>query len=574
MAGEFTATASSIRRTRHPGRRAEVPATAPSLRLAALLHAVTPLLWVGQAALLSEVVAGLVDGTGGVHAALLPAAGIVLLGALRALGDAAASRMAFRAARVELSRLRNRAAEALAHGSPLDIRRPPSGLAASTLAEQAEAILPYLSRFGPARLRAVTVPLALLGVVLWFSWAAALVLALTAPFIPFFMALIGWRAQAASEEQLVELGGMNAFLLDRLRGLATIRTHRAVDATARRLRANAESLRRRTMVVLRIAFLSSAVLELFSAAGVALVAAYIGLHLLGAVDFGSWGTPLGLDHGLFILLLAPSFYEPLRELAAVWHDRAAGRAALAALAALAQEGQTLIGRSAPPTDTPPRSPSPPALLFDRITFRHAGAADTVFDGFTLAVSPGEHVALFAPSGVGKSTLLALLAGFAAPDAGRVLIDGEALTDDNAARLRARMAYVGQSPHIFAGTLMGNVTLGRPGLDAGAPARALALAKLEPVAAVRGPAPIGEAGRGISGGEALRLAIARMAVSPGVDLILADEPTAHLDTGTAAEVTQALLELAHGRTLVVATHDPALAARMDRIVRLDGKDAAT
>lgn len=546
--------------------------SARTLRRAGLIHAVAPLLWVGQAALLSRVVADIAAGTGSLHAALLPALGIAALGVARALLEALAGRLSFRAARAEVSRLRAGAAWTLAHGSPLDVARPPSGLAASTLAEQAEAVLPYLARFGPARLRAAMVPLVLLAFVAWFSWAAALVLALTAPFIPFFMALIGMRAQAASEEQLVALGGMNAFLLDRLRGLATLRAHRAVEATARRLRADAESLRRRTMAVLRIAFLSSAVLELFSAAGVAMVAAYVGLHLLGALEFGSWGAPLGLEHGLFVLLLAPAFYEPLRELAAIWHDRAAGRAGLEALRALARRGTGIVGADTPPGEAA-RHEGPPAVALHAIAFRHAGAPAALFDGFSLDVAPGEHVALFAPSGAGKSTLLALVAGLAAPEAGRVEIGGEILDAASAARLRARMAHVGQSPHIFAGTLKGNATLGRPALDNQALAGAFAAARLEHVAMVRGPAPVGEAGRGISGGEALRLALARLALATQADLLLADEPTAHLDALTAREVSDTLVELARGRTLFVATHDAALAARMDRIVRLGGEGLA-
>ncbi|MGA0561444.1 thiol reductant ABC exporter subunit CydD [Ancylobacter sp. VNQ12] len=548
-------------------RKAASPA-ARALRLASLLQSLASLLWAPQAALLSYAVAGMATGSG-VREAVLPAVGIVAFGLLRALCDAAGSRMAFRAARDELSRLRAAAAESLARRSPLDIARPASGLAASVLAEQAETVVPYLSRFQPARMRAVVVPLVLLGCIVPFSWAAGLVLAVAAPLIPLFMALIGLGAKAASEEQLVELGGMNAFLLDRLRGLATIRSLGAVDATARRLRADAESLRRRTMVVLRIAFLSSAVLELFSALGVAMVAGYIGFHLLGVFSFGSWGEPLGLGRGLFILLLAPAFFEPLRELSAVWHDRASGQAALAALSRLADEGARIVGADVPEAA---RSSAAPALDLHTVSFRHAGGGAAVFDGFDLHVVPGEHVALFAPSGAGKSTLLALLAGLARPEAGQVVIGGEVMTDANAGRLRARMAYVGQAPHIFAGTLAGNVTLhrdiGREGVTG-----ALEAARLGDVAAMRGPAPIGEGGRGLSGGEALRLALARLAVDDHADIILADEPTAHLDSATAAEVSDALVELARGRTLVLATHDARLAARMDRIVYLGGEARA-
>ena len=190
--------------------------------------------------------------------------------------------------------------------------------------------MPWLSRYQTAMWRVRTVPLVIALAVASQSWVVALILVVAAPLIPLFMAIVGWRAKAASQAQMVELGGMNAFLLDRLRGLSTLRALGAVDATAQRLRANAESLRERSMRVLRIAFLSSAVLELFSALGVAMVAVYVGFHLLGHLPFGSWGQTLSLGQALFVLLLAPSFFDPLRELSAVWHDRASGEAALQA----------------------------------------------------------------------------------------------------------------------------------------------------------------------------------------------------------------------------------------------------
>lgn len=556
-----------------PARRAASDAV-PGLRAALALQIAAALLWLPQAALLAGAVAALASG-GGLAEVTLPAAGIAGLGLVRALAEAGGGRIAFRAAREELSRRRAVAAVALARRSPLDTARPPSGLAASVLAEQAEAVVPYLSRFLPARYRAVVVPLVILACVLPLSWAAALILAICAPLIPLFMALIGWRAKEASEAQLVEIGGMNAFLLDRLRGLATIRSFGAVEATARRLRADAENLRRRTMAVLRIAFLSSAVLELFSAVGVAMVAGYIGFHLLGMIGFGAWGARLGLGEGLFILLVAPAFFEPLRDLSAAWHDRAAGQAALAALDRLGADGLPVVGTDEP---VPARSGSAPEVRLEGVRFVHAhragsGSSAPLFDGFDLTVAPGEHVALFAPSGAGKSTLLALVAGLAPPQAGQVFVGGEALTGESAARLRAGMAYIGQQPHIFAGTLKGNIGLGRAGIDAGAVRAALRVARLEEVAARRGPAPIGEGGRGLSGGEALRLALARLAATPDAGLILADEPTAHLDSDTAAEVADGLLELARGRTLILATHDPLLAARMDRVIPLGNGEGA-
>jgi len=538
----------------------------PPSQIGPALQIVASLLWIPQAALLSLSVGHIASGSG-LDAVVLSASGVLALGVLKAVLDALGSRMLFQNARAFLTERRRSAIAALASRSPLDATSPASGLAASTLTEQAEAIVPYLARFQPTRLRATLVPPVMLVCVLIWSWAAALVLFVAAPLIPIFMALIGWRAKAASEAQLVELGGMNAFLLDRLRGLATIRSLDAVDITAMRLRADAESLRVRTMAVLRIAFLSSAVLELFAALGVAMVAVYVGFHLLGQLPFGAWGGKLSLSEGLFILLLAPAFFEPLRDLSSVWHDRAAGQAALDALHRLSQKGMKLPGVSG--DERTPAGPfvTPPSIRIENLRFRHAPQSEPVFDGLSLAVAPGEHVALLGSSGLGKSTLLALLAGLASPESGRILIDDEVLSARSAARLRRRIAWIGQHPHIFAGTLASNVRLGRPAGDLKSVPEALHLAGLGEVTRRRGMAPIGENGVGLSGGEASRLALARVAATPEIGLILADEPTAHLDTITADGIADALIALANGRTLIVATHDPVLAARMDRIVRL-------
>ncbi|MXP62479.1 thiol reductant ABC exporter subunit CydD [Roseomonas sp. M0104] len=526
---------------------------------AGLLQAAAALLWVPQAALLALAVARLARGEG-MAGVLVPAALLGLAGLLRAALDAMGGRMAFRAARSALAGLRHDALRALAARSPLDAGRPASGLAAAALAEQAEAVLPYLLRYRPARLRAVLVPLVLLLAVVTQSWMAALILLFAAPLIPLSMALVGLRAKEASEAQMLEVGGMNALLLDRLRGLPTIRAFDAVEATAGRLRAAAEALRGRTMAVLRIAFLSSAALELFSALGVAMVAVYVGFHLLGMLPFGTWSGWLGLGPALFVLLLAPAFFDPLRDLAAAWHDRAAGEAALEALARLAA-APTLALPGAGVDPDPSTAATPPlALAVSALVFRHGAAARPVLDGFAMQVAAGERVALFGPSGCGKSTLLALLAGLALPESGSIALGEVALTAESAAVLRGRIAWVGQQPHVFAASLRDNVRLGRAGLDAAAP-----IARLLPA---HDPARrVGEGGLGLSGGETLRLALARAIAAPTVGVILADEPTAHLDRATAADATEALLAAAAGRTLVVATHDPVLAARMDRIVRM-------
>ena len=544
-------------------------------RVASLVQGGAALLWLPQAALLVWAVQAMLDGAGW-RAALAPAAGVLLLGVLRAACEAWGARRMYAAARAHLSTLRAHVALALARRSPLDRQRAQSGQAASVMAEQAEAIVPYLVRYRPARWKVMIVPLVILAVVAPLSWIAALILLIAAPLIPVFMALVGMGAQAASRAQMVEMGGMNAFLLDRLRGLATLRALGAVDATAERLDAASQSVRRRTMVVLRIAFLSSAVLELFSALGVAMVAAFIGFSLLGSIHFGTWGRELSLGQGLFILLLAPAFFEPLRELAAVWHDKAAGEAGLAGLHDLAADGVPLPGAgvaSAAVSAAAMAVAAPPAVEIRQLRFAHPGEAP-VFEQFDLHVRAGEHVALLGASGAGKTTLLSLLAGLLPASGGEMRIGGVRLNDGSVNTLRQRMAWMGQRPHVFAASVSQNVTLGRSGASASAAqvTQALHLADLAGVAQAQPAVMLSDGGQGLSGGEAVRLALARVALHPHADLLLVDEPTAHLDSETAARVTDALLELAKGKTMLVATHDPVLAGRLQRTVLVDAQAA--
>ena len=582
----------------------------PGMRLdaACLIHALSPLLWIPQAALLALGVARLQSGAG-LSGVVWPAAGIVVAGLLRAWLDAWSSTRMFESARSHLSLWRERAITSLSARSPLDRSRLHAGTAASVLAEQAEAILPWLTRYHGAMWRVRLMPLVILLPVAWYSWAAATVLITAAPLIPLFMVLVGWRARAASEAQWLQMSSMNAFLLDRLRGLPTLRALGSVQTTARRLRASAEDLRQRTMKVLRIAFLSSAVLELFSALGVAMVAAYVGFHLLGYLEFGAWGGRLTLGEGLFILLLAPAFFEPLRELAAVWHDRAAGVAAMDALARLNENGLPLLDgapaaqpgaekaatdsvpsalhdRPAPdavkptsvkaasvkPASVDPASPQRPAPDV-RLTDLGFAFPDEkpVFQHFSLAVRPGEHVALVGGSGTGKTVLMSLLAGLLVPTAGRIEIDGQTLAPDTVGALRERMAWMGQRAHVFAAPVRDNIALGRPSVDDERVRQAITKARLDSVAQAHPGISLGEGGTGLSGGEAARLALARLMAAPEADLLLADEPTAHLDSETADQVAESLVTLARGRTLIVATHDPRLAARMDRVVQLPAPD---
>ncbi|WP_412057915.1 thiol reductant ABC exporter subunit CydD [Bartonella sp. DGB2] len=536
---------------------------AKKMRLGGFLQLFATLLFIPQAALIAQSVEWITEGIN-LSTLFIASFSILSLAVSRATLEALGERLTFKAAREQLSYYRLAAIDALAQRSPLDPSRPASGAAASILAEQAELIVPYLARFQPARFKAILVPLIILICIFPISWMGMLILLVSMPLIPLFMALIGWKAQEASEKQLAATGDMNGFLLDRLRGLATLRSLGAVDLTATRLKAHTDTLKARTMAVLKIAFLSSAVLELFAALGVALVAVYVGFSLLGMLHFGAWTQGLNLAKGLFLLLLAPAFFNPLRELAAVWHDRASGYSALKALKDMADKGLAIALITNPNAN--PNSDNSAPENFDielkNLYFSYDPQKKPFISGFNYCIREGEHVALVGASGSGKSTLLALIAGLIAEPGGCISLGGKALgaTED----WRHHIAWIGQKPHIFSDSFMKNLTLGRTGMQTKA---ALDLAQLTHLATNYGKRPLDEGGQSLSGGEARLLAFARAACNPNIRIILADEPTAHLDVTSASKVITSLSRFAKDKTLIVATHNPQLIARMQRVIQL-------
>ena len=430
------------------------------------------------------------------------------------------------------------------------------GEALAAVVEGVEALDGHVARFEPAKLAAAVAPLLIIAAIAVATPLAAAILLLT--LIPFglVMALAGGAAAEESRRQFLALARLSGLFLDRVRALPVVLAFQAEGTVTRDLGVAADDLARRTIRVLRVAFLSSGALEFFAALSVALVAVYCGFNLLRLLPFPV-PEQLDLKRAFFALALAPEVYAPLRRLAAAYHDRQAAEAAALTLAALPA-----------PAPPPPAVTfaAPPAIRFQAVTVAYAPDETPVFEGFDLDVAPGEVVALLGPSGSGKTTLLNLLLGLAPLSAGEVAVGGERLS--HLGSIAPSVAWAGQSPVVLPGTLADNLALARPGATRDEIERAARAVGLDAVLAARGglDARLDERGGGLSGGERRRLGLARALLKPAPILLL-DEPTADLDAASEQALLSILVEAAKGRTTLIATHSEAVAALADRVVRL-------
>jgi ATP-binding cassette, subfamily C, bacterial CydD len=533
--------------------------------VACSLPIVSGMLLVGQALLLSSILDQVIvlnRSTAEVFPAIGLFAGLFIIRVGLSLAAESAGSLA--AERIKLH-LRRQLHCHILDRQPDWLARRSTGALSSAIIDQTDALDGYFARFLPAMIQAAVLPLVFALAVVPVDWFVSLLLLLTAPLIPVFMALVGWGAQAAIDAQAQAFSRLSGFFADRLRGILTLKLFGRADSETAKVLDASHLLRVRTLRVLRIAFLSSAVLEFFAALGVAGVALYIGLSYLGFVHLRA--TPFSLQAGLFCLLMAPEVYQPLRLLAAHYHDRQSAKAAVTEIAA--QFGD-LPDET---VDAPKATVSLPQgmtfnLAISDLRLSTPDGGRRLLDNARLSLAGGAHAALLGDSGIGKSTLLEAIVGLRAFE-GHIRLGGHQLQAIDNSQLRRQVAFLGQRPLLFHGSIADNIRLGGQLCgDAELNRAAEQAGVLEFTAAM--PAGlqtvIGANGRGVSGGEAQRIALARIFLrDPG--LIVLDEPTAHLDRETESCVLDALQVFAVGRTLLVATHSIAVAERFAHVFRI-------
>ena len=474
--------------------------------------------------------------------------------------------------------LRQALVAAVLRRGPRAVTAGRAGELTGTLVGGVEAVEAWVGQYLPQAALAVIVPLAVLAVVLALDPLSGLVLAVTGPLIPVFMYLIGGAARERTHRQFVTLSRLSARFLDAIQALPMLRAFGRAGDEAMAIARASEGFRAVTLSVLRVAFLSALTLELLATIGVAIVAVEVGLRLLYA--------RIAFRDAFTVLLLAPEFYRPLRNLGAAFHAGMAGSEALARIREIDADEPPGTRRSSVPAAVEidagdvadagrnrgrPHEPAAFAVTLRQVSFSYARSGPPALSGVDLELPAGRTMALVGPSGSGKTTIARLLLRFLDPDEGEILADGMPLASWTSDEWRRRVAWVPQQPHLFHGSILDNLLIAWPDAPTGAVERALEHAHAD--AFVRElpdglRTQVGERGQRLSGGQAQRIALAR-AFLKDAPLLILDEPTAQLDPEGEQAVRESMTRLRRGRTVLLIAHRLTTVVDADAIVVLSG-----
>ncbi|MBN1450223.1 MAG: thiol reductant ABC exporter subunit CydD [Anaerolineales bacterium] len=528
------------------------------LLLAILLGFAAAVLTVLQARLLSGVIGRVFLGGESLTAVwdlLWLLLGVIVLRALAVGGGDVAANLV--GVRVKLD-LREHLLAHLLDLGPVHARAERTGELTNTIIEGAEALEAYFGEYLPQLALAALIPLTILFSIFPLDVLSGVVLLVTAPLIPLFMVLIGRAAETLTQRQWKLLSRLSAHFLDVLQGLTTLKMLGQAKAQAKTIEQFSDHYARLTLSVLRVAFLSALVLEMLATISTAIVAVEIGLRLLyGRLDF---------EQALFILILAPEFYLPLRMLGTRFHAGMEGTAAAARIFAILDTPLPIQSEIA--------SPTVPLLeagieLVD-VHYAYRDGERPSLNGVSFEIAAGGKVALVGASGAGKSTIANLLLGFLRPDTGQVLVDGHPQAELSMGAWRKQIAWVPQIPYLFNDTLAANIRLAKPEATQTEVEQAARQARLDEFVAGLPDGfqtQIGERGVRLSGGQVQRLALARAFLKDAAFMIL-DEPSANLDPELEAEIQEIIEHLLSGRTALVIAHRLNTVVSADQIVVLE------
>lgn len=518
------------------------------LRLSLVLGFISGLLIVAQAWVLATLLHALIIEH--IPRQALTSEFLLLIGLFiaRAFNHLLREQVGFRCGEAVRRQIRHQVLEKLQRLGPAWVQGKPAGSWATLILEQVEDMQDYYARYLPQMYLAALIPLLILAAVFPINWAAGLILLITAPLIPLFMALVGMGAADANRRNFLALARLSGHFLDRLRGMETLRLFHRGTAEVDDIRRASEDFRSRTMEVLRMAFLSSGVLEFFASISIAVVAVYFGFSYLGELDFGHYGTGVTLFAGFLVLILAPEFFQPLRDLGTFYHAKAQAVGAAESLVSFLTAEAEEVGLGTQPVHA------------DAITLRAeqwvvlSPTGTALTEPLTFILEPGKRVALVGVSGAGKSSLLNALLGFL-PYRGSLCINGQELNTLDADAWRKHISWLGQNPHLPEETLRSNILLGKPEATEQELQNALEQAYVHEFLSLLPQGldtSVGDGAARLSVGQAQRVAVARALIKPS-QLLLLDEPTASLDAHSEQRVMQALDNAAHHRTTLLVTH---------------------